>query len=79
MSGPVIFEHPKRATLLQLMLDTYKGHTFWNFREWYRAANGEWAPTSKGVSIPLDALPALTAALMAYHGLDVPDGLETGS
>ncbi len=78
MSGPVIFERQKRDKLLRLEVSSFKGHTFGNFREWY-SANGEWKPSGKGLSIPLDALPALTTALLVYHGLNVPDGLETGS
>ncbi|KUR71464.1 hypothetical protein AQZ52_12585 [Novosphingobium fuchskuhlense] len=78
MSKHIIFERMHRGELLRVTQDTYKGTTFANFRRWY-PKDGDWKAGSKGVTMPLDALPALTAALMAYHGLEVPDGLETGS
>jgi hypothetical protein len=78
MSGPVIFEHPHRGHLVRLEVTNFKGRDFANLRKWYASTDG-WKPTREGCTIPLEQLGRLTAALMAYHGLDVPDGLETGS
>lgn len=78
MSGPVLFEQSHRGHLWRLEITSFKGQEFANWRKWYASPEG-WKPTRDGCTVPLDRLGELTAALMAYHGLDVPDGLETGS
>lgn len=78
MSGPVIFEQSHRGNLWRLEVASFKGRDFANWRKWYRADDG-WKPTREGCTMPVERLGELTAVLMAYHGLDVPDGLEPGS
>lgn len=78
MSDTVIFEHKHRGQPVILQVQDYKGGKTVSYRKWY-LSDGGWKPTGEGVTIPLDRLPALTAALMRYHGLTPPAGLENGS
>jgi hypothetical protein len=78
MSGEFIFEHPHRGQLVRLQLTTYRGHPYANIRRWY-LAEGDWKPGKEGCSLPLDCLPALTAALMEYHGIQPPEAQSSGS
>ena len=80
MSGPVIFEHRHRGHLWRLEIASLKGRTFANWRKWYAVAGEDgWKPTREGCTMPLTGLGALTASLMAYHGLEPPEGLEIDS
>lgn len=78
MSGLVIFEHLHRGQPVILQVQEYKGRKFATYRKWYES-DGNWKATDEGVTIPLDQLPALTAALMRHHGLEPPEGLENAS
>lgn len=77
MTGTVLFEHQHRGHLWRLEVASFKGRTFANWRKWY-AADGGWKPCREGCTMPLEGLGALTASLMAYHGLDAPDGFPKG-
>jgi hypothetical protein len=78
MTGSVIFEHRHRGHLWRLEVASYRGRSFGNWRKWY-SDGGSWRATREGCTIPLEALRGLTAGLMAYHGLEPPDGFEIGS
>ena len=78
MSGEVIFEHRHRGHLWRLEVATFKGRSFGNWRKWYSDGEG-WRATREGCTIPLEGLGTLTAGLMAYHGLEPPEGLEIDS
>jgi hypothetical protein len=73
----VIFERVHRGHRWRLEVAAHAGRTFANWRKWYQA-DGEWKPTREGCTFPLEALWELTASLMAYHGLEAPDGPENG-
>jgi hypothetical protein len=66
MSSILIFEQAQRGDSWRLEVAAYKGKTFLNFRKWYRAEDGL-RPTREGVTIPLERLPELTAALSAVN------------
>ena len=78
MSGVVLFEHRHRGHLWRLEVATFKGRSFGNWRKWYSDTDG-WRATREGCTIPLEGLGALTASLMAYHGLEPPQSLEIDS
>lgn len=78
MTGGVLYQRKQRGNLWKLEIQTFKDRTFGNWRKWY-ADGDNWKPTRDGCTIPLDDLRALTAALMEYHGLEVPKGLEIDS
>lgn len=64
MSSTLIFEQAQRGDTWRLEIAAYKGRCFLNWRKWYRAEDGL-RPTREGVTIPLERLPELTAALCA--------------
>lgn len=74
----ILFEHDYRGDRWRLEVVTHQGRRFANWRKWYYA-NGTWKPTREGCTFPLGDLWPLTGALMAYHGLPVPKGTESGS
>ena len=41
------------------------GSEYLSLREWYEKADGEWAPTRKGLAVPLDRAQAVVEALSA--------------
>ncbi len=75
MSGTVLFEHRHRGHLWRLEVASFRGRTFANWRKWY-STDGEWKPCREGCTMPLEGLGDLMAALMAYHGIDAPDGIH---
>jgi hypothetical protein len=78
MSGRVLFEHQHRGELIRLEIASYKGGTFGNLRRWYWSkGDGDWRPTGKGCTVPLEALPALSDSLAAYCATQAPDGPVT--
>lgn len=76
MSSTILFEQPYRGDVWRLEIASHEGRTFGNWRKWYREGDAL-KPTRQGVTIPLERISELLAALMAYHGLNVPDGLST--
>lgn len=75
MKGGVLYQREQRGNLWRFEIQTFKGRTFGNWRKWYADGDG-WKPTRDGCTIPLNDLRVLTTALMEYHGLEVPKGLE---
>lgn len=69
--GEVLFEHSKpNGNLLRVAKRTYRGsRPFLDLREW--ADHGRVA-TKHGVTVPLEALPALMEALAAHKPINPP-------
>jgi hypothetical protein len=61
----VLFDQPYRGDVWRLEVTSHNGRTFGNWRKWYR--NGEaLLPTREGVTIALERLPELHAAIGDY-------------
>jgi hypothetical protein len=67
----VLFEQEYRGDVWRLEVATHKGRTFGNWRKWYWKGS-ELSPTREGVTIPLERLPELQAALAAHFGSGPP-------
>ena len=78
MTGDVLYQRKQRGSLWKLEVQTFKDRTFGNWRKWYSVGD-DWKPSREGCTIPLDDLRTLTAALMEYHGLEVPGALQIDS
>lgn len=65
MTGIVLFEHHHRGDVWRLEVASYQGRDFANWRKWY-PKDGELKPTRTGMTIPLQRLPDLHAALGEY-------------
>jgi hypothetical protein len=79
MSGALLFEHHYRANKWEVKVTDEHGAMRASFWPHYRRRDtGEWAPCGKGsgFTMPLESLAELTAALMAFHGIDPPDELQ---
>lgn len=74
MSAGILFEQPQRGDVWRLEVTEYEGRTFGNLRKWYRDREGTLKPSREGVTIPLERLRELEAALVAYHASDPPGG-----
>jgi hypothetical protein len=48
---------------VQVALSTYKGKTYADLRIYFRAEDGEYRPTKKGITVSLDLLPELGEAV----------------
>lgn len=62
----------------RLELAEYNGKHFINCRIWYNRGGGEMAPTPKGVTVPLEALPAFVSAAQEALTLVQSEGLVEG-
>ena len=78
MTGRVIYEIAKGSEVIRLAVDTFKGRTFASLRAWYPDGD-TLKPSPKGVTIPLESLGGLHAALGAYLATNAPSGPENGS
>lgn len=70
MTGHILFEQKHRGDVWRLEIASYQGRDFANWRKWY-PHEGELKPTRTGLTIPLQRLPDLHAALAEYlaaHG-----------
>lgn len=73
MSGALLFEQQYRGDVWRFEVASHDGRTFGNWRKWYR--DGETLkPTRQGVTIPLERLPELQAALTAYLASQASSG-----
>lgn len=77
-SPGVLFEQPHRGDLWRLEVATLGGRTFGNWRRWYMIG-GEWKPTKAGVTIPLERLAELEAALSGWRHANAPEAAPRGS
>ncbi|WP_397589633.1 transcriptional coactivator p15/PC4 family protein [Sphingorhabdus sp.] len=76
MSARTLLSYPHRGDTVLVQISEHGGKTFANFRKWYSDGNSL-KPTRQGVTIPLEALPDLYAALGAYLADMAPAGLKT--
>jgi len=74
MTGHILFEQKHRGDVWRLEIASYQGRDFANWRKWY-PDDGELKPTRTGLTIPLQRLPDLHAALAEYLA---GDGADTG-
>ena len=74
MSGAILFEQPYRGDVWRLEIASHEGRTFVNWRKWYREGD-TLKPTRQGVTIPLERLGELHAALTAHFAGEAPGGL----
>jgi hypothetical protein len=78
MTGAVLFEALHRGDVWRLEVTSHEGRTFGNWRKWWR--DGETLkPTRQGVTIPLERMAELHAAIGAYLAMNAPHGPENGS
>ena len=63
----VVFTIPTKrdGEEIRATLSTYRGAVRAHLRLYYRTADGEWKPTQKGVSVPIDHLDTLDDAVHA--------------
>ncbi len=54
--------HHKKG-IIRIEKKEYKGHTFIDIRKYYQDGDGNWLPTKKGVTIPLDKINDVIEAL----------------
>jgi len=71
----VIFECSKGREVIRLAIDTFKGRTFASCRAWYHDGD-TLKPSQKGVTIPVEHLRDLHAALGAFLATDALSGPE---
>lgn len=63
---PTIFLDQERGRdVLRVSASEFKGRTYVDVRTWYYDRDGELRPGSKGVSLRVEALPAVIEALQA--------------
>jgi hypothetical protein len=64
-----IVEWPRnKREVIRVRLDRYNGRDTVDLRTWYRDQNGDLRPTPKGLTLAVDHLPALAAAVnQALH------------
>lgn len=55
---------PKGRDIVQIQISEYKNTPIIDCRLWYAATDGELRPGPKGLTLPLDALPRLSNALL---------------
>lgn len=75
MTGAVLFEVDSRGDVWRLEVAHHNGRTFGNWRKWWRDGD-TLKPTRQGVTIPLERLSELHAAVGAYLRSDAPHGPE---
>lgn len=75
MSGAILFEQPYRGDVWRLEIASHEGRTFGNWRKWYREGD-TLKPTRQGVTIPLERLSELHAALGAHLAGEAPDDVS---
>lgn len=72
MTPAILFEQPYRGDVWRLEVTSYDGRMFLNWRKWYRCGD-TLKPSREGVTIPLERLTELAAALDGYLTLNAPD------
>ncbi len=75
MTGALLFEVVHRGDVWRLVVDDYQGRTFANWRKWWQDGDTV-KPTRQGVTIPLERLAELHAAIGAYLAAEAPYGPE---
>lgn len=67
----ILLELPVKGELLRLEVVDYRGRRYCNFRLW-KAADGPWKPTFKGVTFPVELLPAFQEAVSEFLNATAP-------
>ncbi len=75
MSALTLLSIPHRGDTVLVQISELDGKRFANFRKWYGESDNL-KPTKQGVTIPLEALPELYAALGAYLAGTAPIALR---
>lgn len=75
ITDTILYERHQRGCLWRLGVQTFKGRRFGNLRKWY-LCGAEWKPSREGFTMPLADLGVLTAALIEFLGLEVPNELS---
>jgi hypothetical protein len=57
----------------------YKGHELLSVRVYYRAADGTWKPTRKGINMKADAWRGIAPALVQELGEETPGSIRPGA
>lgn len=78
MSDALLFEVTHRGDRWRLEVSSHQGRTFLNRRKWW-SDGGNWKPTRQGVTIPLERMRELHAAIGAYIALSAPTEPQTAS
>ena len=78
MTGALLFEGTHRGDRWRLEVASHQGRTFINWRKWW-SDDGQWKPTRQGVTIPLQRMNELHAAIGAYIAANAPTGPQTAS
>jgi len=78
MSDALLFEVTHRGDRWRLEVAHHQGRTFLNWRKWW-CDDGEWKPTRQGVTIPLERMSELHAAIGAYIAANAPTGPQIAS
>lgn len=76
MTGGLLFEVVQRGDIWRLEVAHFEGRTFGNWRKWWRDGD-TLKPTRQGVTIPLERLAELHAAIGAYLASDASHGPES--
>lgn len=76
-TAPPVWELAKHDGRLVAGEREYRGRRFFELRLW-TGENGDKA-THKGVTLPIEAVPDLARALLAYTATIAPSGPENGS
>lgn len=71
-----IYEFRKNAQeVVRASLSFYHGHQLADIRAYYQAEDGTFRPTKKGLSVGLDLLPELRAAIEALEAAAAKRGI----
>lgn len=52
---------------VRVAINEYQGKTYLDIRQFFENQEGEWRPTQKGVTLPLEAIPEMIEALQALE------------
>lgn len=53
-------------TRIVLKLSDFRGKKYLDIRKWYEDDEGEWKPTRKGLTLPLENVPELVKELQRF-------------
>lgn len=68
-----IFIEKGEGESVRVAINEYKGRTYLDIRQHFENQDGEWKPTQKGVTFPIEKIDELRDAL---DKLDIPEDTE---
>ena len=68
-AGRVLLEFQRHDGVVRLALRDYKGAKYIDMRKWFTGVDSELHPTKQGVSLSVEVLPELQAALAQAEAL----------